>query len=519
MEEEKDRYYRLFYPLSYDQEKEILNIWKSNIIKDFYNKNKEINKYCEEKGYDYMMALYSIYKSFPVYYICSYFEQNSSSCEIINDYINSFELRNFITNRIKRIKISKSNDSFLEDIENKIETMFNVLERENFYGFSQAKEQGFHDFNLININSIYQNVEEEEILKDIISDEIKKRRANPNVYIKKELITKVREGIDTIPEYRLTGFEELMYLPYDSNSIDDNIEPIENEQEEEEKDERYEKYDLDNLLYYCYDEFGAFNTEEINVYLEVLTEEYSLIMVEGLIKDTISFINNKIIDHKLYWYEEENWKGLYSEDEAKELREESDEELDEEFQEGKINYFDDEIFDNSNKKLKKFFSLEEFWRLKFILDRLREIRDERSNINVANNINRNGCSKTTQLSIKPIEAKLSKKQANCLINGLISLECVDKNSKDGFLAFLGVNKTTEIINPIEWKKSKMLCAYFVDKFNCDILNKDRIIWKPFEALFSQSKLVDSRNHYKNKTGDKPMGYKDIDVLFEKILKE
>lgn len=224
MEEEKDRYYRLFYPLSYDQEKEILNIWKSNIIKDFYNKNKEINKYCEEKGYDYMMALYSIYKSFPVYYICSYFEQNSSSCEIINDYINSFELRNFITNRIKRIKISKSNDSFLEDIENKIETMFNVLERENFYGFSQAKEQGFHDFNLININSIYQNVEEEEILKDIISDEIKKRRANPNVYIKKELITKVREGIDTIPEYRLTGFEELMYLPYDSNSIGINIE-------------------------------------------------------------------------------------------------------------------------------------------------------------------------------------------------------------------------------------------------------------------------------------------------------
>lgn len=512
MEEEKDRYYRLFYPLSYDQEKEILNIWKSNIIKDFYNKNKEINKYCEEKGYDYMMALYSIYKSFPVYYICSYFEQNSSSCEIINDYINSFELRNFITNRIKRIKISKSNDSFLEDIENKIETMFNVLERENFYGFSQAKEQGFHDFNLININSIYQNVEEEEILKDIISDEIKKRRANPNVYIKKELITKVREGIDTIPEYRLTGFEELMYLPYDSNSIDDNIEPIENEQEEEEKDERYEKYDLDNLLYYCYDEFGAFNTEEINVYLEVLTEEYSLIMVEGLIKDTISFINNKIIDHKLHWHKEENWVGVYSEDEVEEFRKE----LDEEFLEGKINYFDDEIFDNSNKKLKKFFSLEEFWRLKFILDRLREIRDERSNINVANNINRKGCSKTTQLSINPIEAKLSKKQANYLIDGLIELECIDKESKDDMHAFLGINKTKEIINPIKWQKSKNLCAYFVDSFCFQILKMDRISWKPFEALFSLKGLVGAKNDFR-KDGTNPKNAKEIKELIEKVI--
>jgi hypothetical protein len=121
--------------------------------------------------------------------------------------------------------------------------------------------------------------------------------------------------------------------------------------------------------------------------------------------------------------------------------------------------------------------------------------------------------------IKSINTNLSPKQLNFLVEGLIELGCIDEKNKGDLIAFLGIQNRKQSINTIKWKKSKMLCAYFVDKFNCDILNKDRIIWKPFEALFSQSKLVDSRNHYRNKTGDKPMGYKDINVLFEKILKE
>ncbi len=121
--------------------------------------------------------------------------------------------------------------------------------------------------------------------------------------------------------------------------------------------------------------------------------------------------------------------------------------------------------------------------------------------------------------IKSINTNLSPKQLNFLVEGLIELGCIDEKNKGDLLTFLGIQNRKQSINTIKWKKSKMLCAYFVDKFNCDILNKDRIIWKPFEALFSQSKLVDSRNHYRNKTGDKPMGYKDINVLFEKILKE
>ena len=121
--------------------------------------------------------------------------------------------------------------------------------------------------------------------------------------------------------------------------------------------------------------------------------------------------------------------------------------------------------------------------------------------------------------IKSINTNLSPKQLNFLVKGLIELGCIDEKNKGDLIAFLGIQNRKQSINTIKWKKSKMLCAYFVDKFNCDILNKDRIIWKPFEALFSQSKLVDSRNHYRNKTGENPMGYKDINVLFEKILKE
>lgn len=152
-------------------------------------------------------------------------------------------------------------------------------------------------------------------------------------------------------------------------------------------------------------------------------------------------------------------------------------------------------------------------------DKEKQSENNPINISIVGTIGVDSDKKSENTKINYIRTNLSNKQSNYLIDGLIELECIDKESKDDFFAFIGINKTKETINTIEWEKSKMLCAYFVDKFNEVILKRERIMWKPFETLFSQSNLVDSRNHYKNKTGDKPMGYKDIDVLFEKIFKE
>jgi len=69
--------------------------------------------------------------------------------------------------------------------------------------------------------------------------------------------------------------------------------------------------------------------------------------------------------------------------------------------------------------------------------------------------------------------------------------------------------------PLQWLKSKSLLAYFVDVAN-DKLNlkhgQKRLI-KPFETMFNVSGLVGCINEYRNKTGQYPQGYKEIDSLF------
>lgn len=210
----ENEYYRLFVPLTFAQKKDIFKIWKDNIIEDVYNKNKEIEKYCKENECDYMMALYRIYESYNTNYICSYSEQNSSISDFKNDYINNFELTNFITNRLNKLRGKDKTKQYRENIE----AMFLVLKEKNMYGFDEANEQGFNDFNLININRIYQNIDERKFLRDSINKIILQRRENPDEYLKMIFVTKTREGLDTIPEYSLTGFEELMYLSCELNS-------------------------------------------------------------------------------------------------------------------------------------------------------------------------------------------------------------------------------------------------------------------------------------------------------------
>ena len=72
----------------------------------------------------------------------------------------------------------------------------------------------------------------------------------------------------------------------------------------------------------------------------------------------------------------------------------------------------------------------------------------------------------------------------------------------------------------QWKKSTALLAYFCDvvseKLNLRASNGN-IRWALFKPLFgidnNNNSLRDAVNEYKNKTGQKPDGYKITDSLF------
>lgn len=88
----------------------------------------------------------------------------------------------------------------------------------------------------------------------------------------------------------------------------------------------------------------------------------------------------------------------------------------------------------------------------------------------------------------------------------IPTDLLDKLEQGGFIQK----------EPLQWLKSKSLLAYFVDVAN-DKLNlkhgQKRSI-KPFEDMFNVSGLTGCMNEYKNKTGQLPQGYEDVDKLFE-----
>jgi hypothetical protein len=74
--------------------------------------------------------------------------------------------------------------------------------------------------------------------------------------------------------------------------------------------------------------------------------------------------------------------------------------------------------------------------------------------------------------------------------------------------------------PLKWLgKSKALLAYFVDVANEKLKLKDsggRRQIKPFETLFNETGLQNCINEYKNKTGQLPQGYTDIDKIFSNL---
>ncbi len=116
-----------------------------------------------------------------------------------------------------------------------------------------------------------------------------------------------------------------------------------------------------------------------------------------------------------------------------------------------------------------------------------------------------------------LQTNLKSDQRGQLFTELVNGGFIPDENRDCFNWAIGVTYETEPKQPgqwqpIEWKKSKWLLAYFVDIFNCEILGNDgfnkRTRWKPFELLFGETGLRGSKNDYQ-KTGSLPDGHKQI----------
>lgn len=92
-------------------------------------------------------------------------------------------------------------------------------------------------------------------------------------------------------------------------------------------------------------------------------------------------------------------------------------------------------------------------------------------------------------------------------------ELLSKAAKEGFITIEG--------DSYKWNGKKALCAYFALRASDYLLlkvgtgsNGQRYTsWKPFEQLFGVSGLSGCKNEWKNKTGEMPKGYTEIDKLF------
>lgn len=136
-------------------------------------------------------------------------------------------------------------------------------------------------------------------------------------------------------------------------------------------------------------------------------------------------------------------------------------------------------------------------KLKFMLDDLKGM-----SFNKAESNNVTKFIECIDFEIKRLEPKT--KKANTTFQ--IPTDLLDKLEQGGFIQK----------EPLQWLKSKSLLAYFVDMAN-DKLNlkhgQKRSI-KPFEDMFDVSGLTGCMNEYKNKTGQPPQGYEDVNKLFE-----
>jgi hypothetical protein len=123
-----------------------------------------------------------------------------------------------------------------------------------------------------------------------------------------------------------------------------------------------------------------------------------------------------------------------------------------------------------------------------------------------------------------LQTNLTTQQRAQLFTELVDGRFIPNENQDCFNWAIAAKGETEPKQPgqwqpVKWKKSKSLLAYFVDVFNSEVLGNDgnnkRIQWQPFELLFGESGLRGSKNDYQ-KTGSLPNGYEQINILIRSL---
>lgn len=232
MEEEKDLYIRLFYPLNEEQEKIVWEIWMENLGSDIYYRKKIIKNYCDRidnngNKCDFMMALFYIYKKIRAQFLCFYYKPEYENEYSYFDY---YPLEVFLEERIAYFL----NNSLLSDDEKiKIrKEIFDIINEQGEYNDITTTFSDHMYFSYLHIYFISRNRVEADgnNLSHHIKELSNERQQNPKDYIEDTLNTPIE-----IPNFNSFKLEKNMYLLYNPKSSEEEIKEPANENIEQEK--------------------------------------------------------------------------------------------------------------------------------------------------------------------------------------------------------------------------------------------------------------------------------------------
>jgi len=389
MEEEENLYYKLFTPLSNKQKEDVFQLWMNNIEEDIIIRKQAIKEYCDNNKCDFMMSLYYIFQNIENKYLCYY---NIDQYEKEYKYYDYESLSSFLRKRI--VDFLNSGSSLNNEQMVFLNEMLDIIKTKKYYDLSIANTNNHFDFIDLYIDSISCiGVEDDEKdLESQINALSKFRRKNPEEFINNPL----NVPYEISYYYFYPEIEKNMYYK------------IPNSQESyllylEKKEKNNHNFTNFQSIFEVISDNGTIRIEYLNELITNLSKDYSIVLIEGLIDETKNHINDRIIKYICKETGRNQEKDdLFFQD------------FDEVFQEGIDNYFDLGIFDNNNLKLKKLFSKDEFRQYKFILDRLREIRDEKDGVKKKENkaLSNDSSNKHTQIQPNIINETYKEKQTH-----------------------------------------------------------------------------------------------------------
>ena len=485
MEEEENLYYKLFTPLSNKQKEDVFQLWMNNIEEDIIIRKQAIKEYCDNNKCDFMMSLYYIFQNIENKYLCYY---NIDQYEKEYKYYDYESLSSFLRKRI--VDFLNSGSSLNNEQMVFLNEMLDIIKTKKYYDLSIANTNNHFDFIDLYIDSISCiGVEDDEKdLESQINALSKFRRKNPEEFINNPL----NVPYEISYYYFYPEIEKNMYYK------------IPNSQESyllylEKKEKNNHNFTNFQSIFEVISDNGTIRIEYLNELITNLSKDYSIVLIEGLIDETKNHINDRIIKYICKETGRNQEKDdLFFQD------------FDEVFQEGIDNYFDLGIFDNNNLKLKKLFSKDEFRQYKFILDRLREIRNEKDGVKnkerpILSNesTNQNGLN---QLQTNKEYTKEKQTQFNSIYNTKELKDIFEKSIKEGlfkddtrfedFFYVFGGGEKPEDFKKLVWIKKalsqkvnkRLLIYYFMKIYK---LKREEVL-SPF-IQFINERIITGEN--------------------------